>query len=86
MKPHFIARNLYASEVRILKEQHLKLRVLQTNADIILDAIGFGLAHKQDEVAAGVPFDMVFTLDKNVWKNNTTLQLNIKDIRASLST
>jgi single-stranded-DNA-specific exonuclease len=84
MKPHFIARNVYASEVRILKEQHLKLRVLQTEADIILDAIGFGLAQKQDQVAAGLPFDMVFTLDKNSWKNNITLQLNIKDIRASL--
>lgn len=84
MKPHFIARNVYASEIRVLKEQHLKLRVLQTEADIILDAIGFGLAHKQDQVAAGLPFDMVFTVDKNSWKNNITLQLNIKDIRASL--
>lgn len=84
MKPVFLATNVYAKEVRVLKEMHLKLAVTQPHTDVVVDAIAFGLANKMNEVAAGIPFEIVFTLEKNSWNNRETLQLNIKDIRASL--
>jgi single-stranded-DNA-specific exonuclease len=84
MKPVFLAKNVYSSAVRVLKESHLKLSLVQPNCDLVLEGIGFNLATKLDEVASGVPFDVVFTLETNKWKNRETLQLNIKDIRASL--
>jgi single-stranded-DNA-specific exonuclease len=84
MKPVFLAENVYAADMRILKGEHLKLAVVQPDSDVALEAIGFGMAEKQDEVASGLPFDMVFTLETNRWNGKEILQLNIKDIRATV--
>ena len=82
MKPVFISRNVYSTDVRILKEKHLKLKMTQVDSDVIMEGIGFNLAEKENDVAAGVPFEIVYTLESNSWNGNETLQMNIKDIRA----
>ena len=82
MKPVFMTRNVFSTDVRLLKEEHLKISMTQPNSDIVLEGIGFKMADKMDLVAAGVPFDVLYTLETNVWKERETLQLNIKDIRA----
>lgn len=84
MKPVFLVRNVYATDQRILKEEHLKLKVVQPNSDVALDAIGFNLADKADLTASGVPFDLAFTLETNRWQERETVQLNIKDIRPTI--
>ena len=84
MKPVFLTKNVFSTDVRLLKEKHLKLSLAQPNNDVILDAIGFGLGDKIDLVAAGLPFDLLYTLEINRWKGKESLQLNIKDIRASV--
>jgi single-stranded-DNA-specific exonuclease len=84
MKPVFLAKNVFSTEQRILKETHIKLKIVQPDSDVVLDGIGFGLAYKQDDVAAGLPFDVAFTFETNKWNNKETLQLNIKDIRSSI--
>lgn len=82
MKPVFISRNVFSTDVRILKEKHLKLKMTQVDSDVIMEGIGFNLADKEAEVAAGIPFDIVYTLETNVWNDRETLQMNIKDLRA----
>lgn len=82
MKPLFYSKNVFTTSCRVLKDAHLKLQVTQPSTDIILEAIGFNLAGKVDEVADGVPFEMLYTLETNTWNDRTTLQLNIKDLRA----
>jgi single-stranded-DNA-specific exonuclease len=84
MKPVFLAKNVYSTDVRLLKDVHLKLSMTQPNSDVVIEGIGFNLGDKIDDVAAGVPFDLVFTMESNKWNNKETLQLNIKDIRAVL--
>jgi single-stranded-DNA-specific exonuclease len=84
MKPVFLVRNVYATDQRILKDEHLKLKVVQPNSDVALDAIGFNLADKADLTASGVPFDLAFTLETNRWQERETVQLNIKDIRPTI--
>lgn len=84
MKPVFLTRNVYATDARILKEAHLKLSMVQPNSDLKIEGIGFNLVDKEEFVASGLPFDMVYTLEKNVWKDRETLQLNIKDIRPTI--
>ncbi|MES2800269.1 MAG: single-stranded-DNA-specific exonuclease RecJ [Bacteroidota bacterium] len=84
MKPVFMAKNVYAIETRLLKDAHLKLRMTQPNSTVAVDGIGFNLADKQEFVASGLPFDITFTLESNTWKDKTTLQLNIKDIRSTI--
>jgi single-stranded-DNA-specific exonuclease len=83
MKPVFVSSDLFSIESRILKDLHLKLRVTQKNADLVMDAIGFSLAERMDDVASGIPFDMAYTLENNTWNNRTTLQMMIKDVRAN---
>lgn len=84
MKPVFMAKNVYATDVRIIKETHLKLMMTQSTSDLVLEGIGFNLAEKKNYAAAGLPFDVLFTLETNNWQNRETLQLNIKDIRPSI--
>lgn len=81
MSPVFITRNVYSTDMRILKEKHLKLSVTQPEGDVVLNAIGFNLADKADMVSSGIPFDMVYTIDINRWNGKESIQLNIKDIR-----
>ena len=84
MKPVFMSTNVFTTDVRLLKEEHLKLSMTQPNSDIILEGIAFKMADKMDLVASGLPFDIIYTLETNVWKERETLQLNIKDIRSKL--
>lgn len=84
MKPVFMTRNVYSKDVRLLKEAHLKLSVTQPNTDIVIEAIGFNMPEKMELVAAGLPFDILYTLESNIWKERETLQLNIKDIRPTM--
>jgi single-stranded-DNA-specific exonuclease len=84
MQPVFMTRNVYSLSFKILKESHLKLSVIDPETDIILSGIGFNLAEKADCVVAGMRFDIVYTLEINVWNDKKSLQLNIRDIRSSL--
>ncbi|MBU1692649.1 MAG: single-stranded-DNA-specific exonuclease RecJ, partial [Verrucomicrobia bacterium] len=63
---------------RILKEKHLKMRVVSGSAQ--REAIGFGLAAQP---LPDGPLDIAFTLDLNSWMGRETLQLNLQDFRAS---
>lgn len=84
MKPVFLSKNVYATDIRLLKDAHLKMSMVQPDNDVVLEGIGFFLGHKMDDVASGIPFDLVYTLEVNRWKDRETLQLNIKDIRESI--
>ena len=81
MKPVFLSENVYTKNLRVLNDAHLKLTVVQPNHDVAMEAIGFNLAEKEILVAEGVPFQLAFTLETNVFREKETIQLNIKDIR-----
>jgi single-stranded-DNA-specific exonuclease len=81
MKPVFLAKNTFSKEIRLLKDVHLKLSMTQPISDVIIEGIGFNLGDKIDDVAYGLPYDVVFTLETNKWRDRESLQLNIKDIR-----
>ena len=83
MKPVFWMQNVYSHKISVLKETHLKLRVKQENTDRMLDAIGFGLGNKETIAAFGLPFSLACTFDVNVFRDVSTLQLMIKDIKPS---
>ncbi|MFT5778490.1 MAG: single-stranded-DNA-specific exonuclease [Crocinitomicaceae bacterium] len=85
MKPVFISKNVFSTDVRLLKEAHLKLSMAQPDSDIILEGIGFSMPEKVDDVASGMPFDVVYTLEINRWRDRESIQLNIKDIRSSVT-
>lgn len=82
LQPLFSTSGLRSNgQPRILKEQHLKLSVYQENKNIAFSAIGFGMAHHCERIAAGDTFRIAYHIDENNYMGNKTLQLMIKDIK-----
>jgi single-stranded-DNA-specific exonuclease len=85
MKPVFVTRNVFVKEARLLKEQHLKLKLFQPEyANCVLDAIAFFRPDAFEFCTSGGPIDVVYTLETNEWNGRKMLQLNVKDLRPSL--
>ena len=83
-KPVFAARNVrLAAPPRILKEKHLKLRVMQEGKSF--DALGWRQAERARDLESGQLLDLAFTLDKNAYQGISTLQLVLRDLRRSES-
>jgi len=83
MRPVFVSHQVFCDEnVYTVGENHLKMNVFQEdNPNQKLACIGFNLGEYKNEIAAGVPFSIVYNVEENIWNGNTTIQLNIKDIR-----
>lgn len=84
MKPTFISKNVTTTGfVKALGEDgsHLKANLVQNR--IIISAIGFGLGEKKSLLDSKAEVDIIFTVEENEWNGNTSLQLNLKDIRKS---
>lgn len=81
LRPVFVSRRVYDYQgtSRIVKDQHLRLRVHQHNGYIV-EGIGFNLADKYHYVAEG-PFDMVYSIDESEFNGNIRLQIRVLDIK-----
>lgn len=81
LRPVFLTRFVfdYKGYTRIVKEQHIRF-VVHQHGGLVIDGIGFGLAHKYDIVTQG-PFDIVYTIDENDYNGKVTLQMKVIDIR-----
>lgn len=77
----FISRNAKVKSSRVVgaEGRHLKL-VLQDERGITTDAIGFRLGQLQSDLPPRI--DLAYTLESNEYNGRTTLQLNLKDVRA----
>jgi single-stranded-DNA-specific exonuclease len=62
--------------------RHLKLRLDAGNGTAV-EAMAFKLGHLAPHFQRPRAIDVVYTLDRNDWNGNTTLQLNMKDFRSS---
>ncbi|WP_298436391.1 single-stranded-DNA-specific exonuclease RecJ [Geobacter sp.] len=76
-EPLFILRRATVAERRVLKEQHLKLRL--SAAGRSFDAIGFNLAGRGGPQGGVV--DLAFTPRWNEWNGRRAVQLTLKDVR-----
>ena len=82
MEPVFVMHNISISGVLLLlKEKHLKFKVVQGQNDQSIDCIGFRMGHLFDYVNSGKPFSLAFTIGENNFRNVKSLQLFIKDIK-----
>lgn len=82
MKPSFVSRNVKAEHgFRLLKDLHIKAQFFQEEGGPVIDAIGFNMPEFYDILKEGKAFDLVYTLEVNTWRERSTLQLNIKDVK-----
>lgn len=83
MTPVFVTKNVFDTgygKPMGLNNEHLKLFVKQHNSAGYA-AIGFGLGEKYDLISNRKPIEIAYSLSENEWNGNTTLQLNLKDLR-----
>jgi single-stranded-DNA-specific exonuclease len=59
--------------------KHLKLSI--TDGRVTFDAIGFRLGYLQSSLPLNV--DLIYTFESNEYNGRTTLQLNLKDVKAA---
>jgi len=87
MSPIFLTKNAWdTGYAKIVGEKHLKFRLGNPNRNTTgFDAIAFGQADKLNIVKNG-DFDLCYTIDENVWRGNTNLQLMVKDIKTDKNT
>ncbi|WP_242921556.1 single-stranded-DNA-specific exonuclease RecJ [Pontibacter liquoris] len=81
MRPVFVSECVYdTGSLRVVGDSHLKLRLTQ-DGFYSIDAIGFGLSDYYHRISKGIPFDVCFTVEENIYRGVISLQLRIKDIR-----
>lgn len=81
MAPVFMTRNVYVSgAASVVGAKHIKMFVMQPGSPSF-SCIGFNLSELLPELKNGVPFDICYTIEENVWREQRTIQLNIKGIR-----
>lgn len=82
MAPIFSSSGLkLASSLKVLKDKHLKFTAKQAGSPKIYECIGFGLGTMAELLNQSSSFSMTYALEENEFRGNTTLQLNVKDIR-----
>lgn len=85
MEPVFQSNGVVDEGIaRIVGDKHLKAHVLYPDKTVHpIDIIAFNQKDKLDLVSDNKAFDMLYHVEENVWNNNVSIQLNVKDIRAA---
>ncbi|HEY1006283.1 MAG TPA: DHHA1 domain-containing protein [Sphingobacteriaceae bacterium] len=82
LAPVFLTRGVRVyGQATVVGGKHLKLVVRQDD-QTLFNCIAFGMADFESRVNTGIPFDICYTIEENIWKEKRTLQLNVKGIRA----
>ena len=84
MKPVFATKRVfdYGTSRLVGKEQeHLKLELIDSQSECIMNGIAFGQPEYNDHIKALNPINICYTIEENTFNGNTTIQLMIKDIK-----
>ena len=81
--PIFLYKGLKVAAIRTIKDdKHLKL-VLKDDSSLI-DAVGFSLGARRDEIRIGDKIDVVANVELNSYNTPKTIQLVIQDFKKSV--
>lgn len=84
-KPVFLTKNVSVCSVSLLKGEHIKAELMEGLQRRKINAIGFRMEEFYSLMLSGKQVDIVYTIESNTWNNKSTVQLNLKDIRESLT-
>jgi len=80
-EPVFVSRNVQVKASRTVGADSKHLKMTLSDGQVTYDAIGFRLGHYQQNIPPKV--DVIYTFETNEYNGRTTLQLNLKDIKAT---
>jgi len=84
LSPVFLTRNVIDAGFSraVGNHKHLKLSVMQQgNTEFVFSGIAFQKGDLYERIHEKEPFTMCYYIEENFWQGNTTLQLNVKDIK-----
>ncbi len=84
MAPVFVSRNVVSVPgTRLVgaNGEHIKMVVMQDDG-ISFGGIAFNQSPSYEIVLGGHPFDICYTIEENEFRGKTSLQLNVRDIKA----
>ena len=64
--------------------EHLKLKIVQQVGDNnCIDGVGFGFGNRYETISDYKPFDICYHIAENNFMNQTTLQIQLLDIKGN---
>jgi single-stranded-DNA-specific exonuclease len=84
MKPLFLTRRVIdygTSKVVGKNRDHLKLEIIDEHSSSIIQGVGFSMGEHIDKIKSGDPFDVVYSIEENVFNGKTSIQIMVKDLR-----
>mgnify|MGYP006137550591 CR=1 FL=1 len=87
MAPLFYTKNAmdrgYSKAVGA-ENEHLKLHMCTEKERLSeINGIAFKMGKHAPYITKGLPFDICYAIQENVWKGNTSIQLGVKDIKVN---
>ncbi|TWR30204.1 single-stranded-DNA-specific exonuclease RecJ [Mucilaginibacter pallidiroseus] len=81
MAPVFMSKNVYVSgNAGLVGGNHVKMFIMQPGS-ASFSCIAFNHAQYLPQLKPNVPFDVCYSIEENVWRDQRIIQLNIKGIR-----
>ncbi|MBN7809968.1 single-stranded-DNA-specific exonuclease RecJ [Algoriphagus sp. H41] len=88
-EPIFRISNVYADEVTVLKDKHLRFKIVQDGQVTTPVCLGFGMADRAKDpdlttvnmLRGKMRFDIVAEMRENFFRDKSSLQLYVKDIK-----
>ena len=84
MPPIFTTTDCKASFPKVVGKDHLKFDVFQEHdPQRKLPVIAFRMAHLFDDLASGKPFKLAYSIEEQVWRGKSSIQLEAKGLQIS---
>lgn len=80
-EPVFCAKEVYAVNINILKDKHLKFEIIQDGEQTTPTCIAFCFAEYYELLNSKMRFNIAFGIRENTFRNTSSLQLYVKDIK-----
>ena len=88
-EPIFQIQNVYAEDVTVLKDKHLRIKIMQDGQLTTPVCLGFGMADRAKDadlttvnmLRGKMRFDLVVEMRENFFRDKSSLQLYVKDIK-----
>ncbi len=83
-KPVFCTKRVFdygTSRLVGRDQEHLKLELVDSHSENIVNGIAFGMSEHNDHVKSFNPFDICYSIEENTYNGNTSIQLLVRDIK-----
>lgn len=75
----FCSKNIKVDRYKTVGKESTHLKMTLKDGKVLYDAIAFRLGYWEHELPQQI--DLVYTFEKNVFRGEETIQLNVKDLR-----